>query len=307
MAQKFDPSAWIDGTTIPFVADYQNIAADLATRGMNMDGGGYARTNTASLTLLPGALPGTTYTITAASWAAGIATITVGAHVIAVNQLITVASVTPAGYNVAFAKVTVATSTTFKFAMVANPGAWVSGGSVLVGTVPGIGTVAIDSNLSPREWNGSSWLTLSSGGFQRCLVYNSVTQAIPDSTVTTLTFDTNIQDNSGFHSVSVNTDQFVIPVTGEYRINAAVAFQQNITGDRFINVYVNANANPSAQCVSPSTKTTAGFTALCVPCRLILNAGDIVRIKVYQNSGGSLNVQPGNAQGLYAIGVERVF
>src|SRR5215831_16356931 len=120
MSKAFDPSGWLDGVTIPHVVDYQNIALDLYTRGFNVDGGGYGRPNTAFITLVPGALPGTSYAVTAASWSGGVATITIGAHSVGVNQIVTVSGVAPAGYNISNAKVTAAAATTISFSLPAN-------------------------------------------------------------------------------------------------------------------------------------------------------------------------------------------
>ena len=161
MSRAFDPSGWTDGVTVVHVADYQHIATDLYTRGAPVDGGGYGRANTGFIGLVPGALPGTTCTVTGAAWAGGVATLTIGGHVVGVNQLVTVTGVTPTGYNVVQAAVTAVTGTTISFALSANPGAWSSGGSVLVGSVPGFGTIAADSNLNMKCWNGTSWTAVA--------------------------------------------------------------------------------------------------------------------------------------------------
>ena len=158
MGWSFDPSAWSDGVTIPHVADFQHIASDMHTRGATVDGGGYGRANTGFITLLPGALPGTVYNVTAASWAGGVATLTIGGHALQVNQLVTVSGITPSGYN-GTVTVTAITGTTASFALASNPGTYVSGGTVLAGgAVPGYGTVAIDQNLNVKVWNGSSYV-----------------------------------------------------------------------------------------------------------------------------------------------------
>lgn len=154
---EFDPSAWVNGTTIVTVADYQEIASDLHTRGGNVDGAGYGRANTAFVNLIPGALPGTTYTATGASWLAGVATLTIGGHAIGVRQLVTISGILPAGYNGTVA-VTAVTSTTIGFALGANPGAYASGGAVLVGSIPAYGTLAVDANNFLKIYAGGAWV-----------------------------------------------------------------------------------------------------------------------------------------------------
>lgn len=64
-----------------------------------------------------------------ASWASNVATITLNGHSIGVNDEITVAGVVPAGYNGTY-KATAVTDTTVSYALVANPGAYTSGGTV---------------------------------------------------------------------------------------------------------------------------------------------------------------------------------
>lgn len=162
MAQKFNPAAWTSGT-IPAVADFQNIAADLATRGIAIDGGGYGRANSAYLTLMPKDLPGTAYTVTAASWSTGVATLTIGAHNLIVNQHVKVASITPSGYNATDVVITAVTGTTISYAVASNPGAWSSGGTVTADliTTPGNGTIAIDSHNAVWVYYSGAWQRLS--------------------------------------------------------------------------------------------------------------------------------------------------
>lgn len=158
MAKAFDPSAWQDGVTIPRVADFQHIAVDLYTRGAAVDGGGYGRANTAWIALTPGALPGTLYSVTAASWAGGTATLTIGGHALAVGQLVAVNNVTPTGYN-GTVRVTAKTATTISYALGANPGTYSSGGTVQSDAItPGIGTLAADPNLAIKVWDGVAWV-----------------------------------------------------------------------------------------------------------------------------------------------------
>lgn len=70
--------------------------------------------------------------MSAASWAAGVATLThAGTQTFAAGDTIAVAGVSPSGYNAASATVTAATSTTVSYAVAVDPGAYVSGGTIL--------------------------------------------------------------------------------------------------------------------------------------------------------------------------------
>lgn len=71
-------------------------------------------------------------TITGATWASGTATFTASAHGFNIGQEVTITGVTPSGYNVTDVAITAVTTNTFSCAIVADPGAWSSGGSAYV-------------------------------------------------------------------------------------------------------------------------------------------------------------------------------
>jgi hypothetical protein len=72
--------------------------------------------------------------ITGASWASGVATIT-AANNLQVGDPVTVANVSPSGYNGTFTVLS-ATSTGFTYALATNPGTYVSGGTATGPSVP---------------------------------------------------------------------------------------------------------------------------------------------------------------------------
>lgn len=67
--------------------------------------------------------------VTAASWSAGIATVTIGAHSLTVGTQVFVSGIKPTGYN-GLVTITAVTGTQIKYAVKTNPGAYVSGGVV---------------------------------------------------------------------------------------------------------------------------------------------------------------------------------
>ena len=173
MSWKFNPSAWVDGVTIPHVLDYQNIAADISVQGANVDGGGYGRSNLGWLTLRAGELPGTGHGVTGASWASGTATVTLGSHLITVGQHVQIGSVIPAGYNSPDAVITATSGTTISYALVANPGTYTSGGTVSVGTSPAVAGMLAYQGATLWWYTGSAWVAV--GG---------VAAGMPDPTTT---------------------------------------------------------------------------------------------------------------------------
>jgi len=75
--------------------------------------------------------PLNTFTVTNASWAGGIATLTVAStRGLRVKEEIGVTGMNPAGYNTALAAITALTATTVSYALASNPGAFVAGGTL---------------------------------------------------------------------------------------------------------------------------------------------------------------------------------
>ena len=141
---------------------------------------------------------------------------------------------------------------------------------------------------------GLNWATAASGStFAGCVLTNSASQSISGSTLTTVTFDTESIDTDGYHSTSTNTGRITIPAgkAGKYLITGMGAFTFNATGSRSIWIYLNGSAKTSWQ----SMPTSAGGTGLIASFILDLAVGDYVELKVYQSSGGSLNLLGNNS------------
>lgn len=156
---SFNPTSWTNGVTIPQVSDYEGIYNDLRTRGGNVDGAGYGRSNTSYVALPPGELPGNSFTVSAASWSSGSGgrtTYTISGGNIQVGQHVQIASITPSAYNVADAVVVAIGTGTITVSMPVNPGTYGSGGSVLVGlTTVALGMMAMDAFGVLRVYNSA--------------------------------------------------------------------------------------------------------------------------------------------------------
>ena len=159
MSWGFNPSGWVDGTTVPHASDFVNIAADIATFGGTVGAANYGLTGLGYILLKPKELPGTTHTVTTASWSASVATYTVAAHTLAVGQLVSVTGVTPSGYNISLAAITaIGGTTTFSVAMTSNPGTWTSGGtSQADGVAAANGMFALDASGNFNLYFSGSW------------------------------------------------------------------------------------------------------------------------------------------------------
>lgn len=106
-------------------------------------------------------------TITAATWAAGIATLTTNtAHGVLPGGIVQVSGISPAGYNGTFVATAGTTASTLKYAVASDPGAYVSGGALAAGggalpvtilkasTVNNM-TVSYDPTTNYATWNRS--------------------------------------------------------------------------------------------------------------------------------------------------------
>lgn len=163
-AAILNPSQWPDNVNANNKT-LSNVAA------VNYAGGGSEVFGPGSfLKFLACDLIGTTYSMTAGSWAAGSATITIGPHNIIVGQYVGLSGASPGGWNFTVAQVTAITtgaSGSLTVAMAANPGAWSSGGTLTVTTVSGAGPSGgmemMDPSFNRRTYNGSVW-GFASGG-----------------------------------------------------------------------------------------------------------------------------------------------
>jgi hypothetical protein len=162
MSWQFDTTGWAGPPAHALtVADLVAIQGDIRAPGGDVVyGGNYVRT-CGAVQLQAGDVPGTAYTVTGASWSTSVATITIGTHHVVVGQLITVASVTPSGYNVSLVPVTAVASTTVSFALASNPGSYTSGGTLTVGQTPQSGMIAVDGLGVLKRYFSGAWASIT--------------------------------------------------------------------------------------------------------------------------------------------------
>jgi hypothetical protein len=155
----------------------------------------------------------------------------------------------------------------------------------------GIGTAGqvlkVNSGATAPEWGAAS-----APSFVGCVVRPSAGQSISNDTVTAVTCATEEIDTDGFHSTSVNTARITIPVgkAGKYQVSARMCYQSNVTGIRALFIYKNANSVARVDMKTGESGTVFTGQAVWIGS---LAEGDYVEINTYQNSGGSLNTEPG--------------
>lgn len=124
-----------------------------------------------------------------------------------------------------------------------------------------------------------------------CLLYK-YTQSINTATATTLSFEEEIYDTSGFHNNSTNNSRITIPagLGGNYLFNCQLAFATAGAGQR-VGYLVKNNSGFEVLNVAPGNASFLSNTNFSFS--LPLNAGDYVELQAYQDSGSSLQVLGG--------------
>lgn len=130
--------------------------------------------------------------------------------------------------------------------------------------------------------------------FSGARVYNSENLTIPHNTLTNLTFNSERFDTDSYHSTDSNAERLTVPVAGTYLILGNVRFANNATGVRQLTVILN---NSDIIAFDREDASTVAVTYVTLSTIYELAAGDYVTLRVFQNSGGNLDV---DAQASYS-------
>jgi len=149
--------------------------------------------------------------------------------------------------------------------------------------------------LTGRGDNDHPQYLLLTTVFPSCRVYNSGAITIPNDDITALTFDSEDWDTAGFHSTTANTDRLTIPVgyDGTYLITGTAQFEANATGQRIYQIVVTTATVTDNEVghIQQTSTSAVNRLALNVLTLCQLDADDYVRFRVYQNSGGDLDIR----------------
>lgn len=125
----------------------------------------------------------------------------------------------------------------------------------------------------------------TSGGSKKplCHLRQTVSQTPATGVWTAVTFDTEDVDYDSSHSTVTNTDRFTAATTGWHHVEGGAEWPANATGRRGVRFTVAAAAINGSGSVLP-----AGVAAqVTTPSRgllIFLNAGDILRMEIFQDS-----------------------
>lgn len=163
--------------------------------------------------------------------------------------------------------------------------------TTVIGNVLEGGTTPIaDAGTSTRALMNTPDTKDNGARRPRVTLYRSASQSINSGSDTNLSWDTESHDADGLHAGG--NEFFTVPAqyAGAWSVMGQVTWASNSTGRRIVKITVNgtAVAQTAVNAVSGgSTIIQANAPAL------VLASGDVVRVQVFQDSGGSLNATSG--------------
>jgi hypothetical protein len=119
------------------------------------------------------------------------------------------------------------------------------------------------------------------------LMRQTVAQAIPTATYTSVTFDVDDLDDESGHSTSVNTSRYTFVSPGAYFVGACGAMVADAASVRGARLAVNGSALTAGYATGPGS--SALNSALCVTRLVQASAGDYLEVQVIHNKGSNLN------------------
>ena len=119
-------------------------------------------------------------------------------------------------------------------------------------------------------------------------VYHNVDQSIPNASVTVIAFNSEMFDNDGIHDNVVDNERLTCKTAGKYLVVGQVQWDSNAVGRRQIGILKNGTIVAIAE--SGSVPDAGHKPSQIVSTICDLAVGDYVKLRVYQSSGGSLDV-----------------
>lgn len=118
-------------------------------------------------------------------------------------------------------------------------------------------------------------------------VYNNANISISNSTWEDLTFNSELWDTDSIHSTVSNTDRLTCQTAGWYVITGHVTFDSNNTGYRSVGIRWQGT---DLIAVHREDAVASVDTIMSVATVIKLAVSQYVTLRVFQNSGGALNV-----------------
>lgn len=148
------------------------------------------------------------------------------------------------------------------------------------------GTNGSSAKITFQDLNSQIGGGGGSGTISGAKVFRSTTQSIPNTTVTAISFDTELYDTDNYWTVGSPTI-FTIPATGTYLISACIAFTAGSAVQGSLLMEVNGAATSARN--SHNMMTGGNQTFYNVSTIISATAGDTVTVNAFQATGGNLN------------------
>lgn len=121
-----------------------------------------------------------------------------------------------------------------------------------------------------------------------CSVYNSSAVSVSTSSATILNANSENYDNDAMHSTVSNTSRITFQTPGRYGCTASAQFGANAAGIRQIEFLLNGVAILASVSRIPAVSGFDSYVKTFI--KVTAAAGDWIEARVFQNSGGALNV-----------------
>lgn len=121
----------------------------------------------------------------------------------------------------------------------------------------------------------------------------TTTQAIPNDTQTKVTFDSVDSDAWNCWDVGPNPTRLTAPISGRYIAMGNIAFAPAASGHRAVNILKN-NTDELVRSDFPTVGNSVDTHSTVTSTPISLTKGDYIELRVWQNSGSSLNLQVGS-------------
>jgi hypothetical protein len=126
-------------------------------------------------------------------------------------------------------------------------------------------------------------------------VTHNASQSINTSTNTILAFNTERHDQAAnaadtMHDIVTNNSRLTCRYAGVYLIQASVEWATNVTGERIVELFLN-----NTTVIARDRRAAGAVGSIVQGCykQRLLAVNDFVEVRVFQTSGGALNVTVG--------------
>jgi len=148
-----------------------------------------------------------------------------------------------------------------------------------------------------------TWANAASGStFSGALVFNNATTTISNNSEAFFTYNSEVYDTDNYHSTSSNTGRLTIPSgkSGYYQVYALARFAANANGVRTMQI-TQGSGQTSVGCIEQTPGGVSSNSGFYYSTVRYAAAADYFECKIYQTSGGNLDVLGGDSQMNFGI------